>query len=161
MKQLCIIRHGKSDWGNPFLDDFDRPLNNMGHLDAKKIGTFLANNWIAEKIISSSAKRAINTAYLIATQLNYDKKDIVQTKTLYHASLEVLIKTIHSTDDDVNTLYIIGHNPGLSSLCGYLTDEYLELKTCCVAVLQSDLSSWKNWVRGVAILHQYVSPKGM
>ena len=73
-------------------------------------------------------QKELSNAYLIATQLNYDKKDIIQTKTLYHASLEVLIKTIHSTDDDVNTLYIMGHNPGLSSLCGYLTDEYLDLK---------------------------------
>ena len=69
MKQLFIIRHGKSDWGNPFQDDFDRPLNHRGLIDAKKMGSYLSNYTHPQKIISSTAKRAITTAYLIGDQL--------------------------------------------------------------------------------------------
>lgn len=30
MKKLFLIRHGKSDWSNENLEDFDRPLNARG-----------------------------------------------------------------------------------------------------------------------------------
>ena len=30
MKKLVLIRHAKSDWSNPFLDDYLRPLNKRG-----------------------------------------------------------------------------------------------------------------------------------
>ncbi|WP_268812262.1 SixA phosphatase family protein [Arcobacter defluvii] len=34
MKKLVLIRHAKSDWSNPFLEDFDRALNKRGLKDA-------------------------------------------------------------------------------------------------------------------------------
>ena len=159
MKQLFIIRHGKSDWGNPFQDDFDRPLNHRGIIDAKKMGIYLSNYTHPQKIISSTAKRAITTAYLIADQLKINQHEIEQQKKLYHAPLDKLLETIQTADNKHNTLYIVGHNPGLSSLVSYLSEDWIELKTCCVAILQADVDSWSNWIKGVATLKQYISPK--
>ena len=159
MKQLFIIRHGKSDWGNPYQDDFDRPLNHRGILDAKKMGTYLSNHKHPEKIISSTAKRAITTSYLIVEQLKINQEEIIHKKNLYVAPLDQLIKTIHTTNNEIKTLCLVGHNPGLSSLVSYLTDDWMELKTCCVAIVQADLDSWENWIKGTATLKQYISPK--
>tara|TARA_B100000401_G_C52732104_1_gene684090 strand:+ start:73 stop:558 length:486 start_codon:yes stop_codon:yes gene_type:complete len=159
LKQLFIIRHGKSDWGNPFQDDFDRPLNHRGLIDAKKMGSYLSNYTHPQKIISSTAKRAITTAYLIGDQLKINQHEIEQQKKLYHAPLDKLLETIQTADNKHNTLYIVGHNPGLSSLVSYLSEDWIELKTCCVAILQADVDSWSNWIKGVATLKQYISPK--
>ena len=92
MKQLFIIRHGKSDWGNPFQDDFDRPLNHRGLIDAKKMGSYLSNYTHPQKIISSTAKRAITTAYLIGDQLKINQHEIEQQKKLYQAPLDKLLE---------------------------------------------------------------------
>ena len=71
-----MIRHGKSDWGNPYQDDFDRALNHRGILDAKNMGDHLKNYSNPDSIISSSAKRAITTAHLLAQQLNFNENGI-------------------------------------------------------------------------------------
>ena len=96
MKKIFVIRHGKSDWGNPFQDDFDRTLNHRGLLDAKKMGDYLKNHTLPDAIISSTAKRAITTAYLIANQLKFDEELIVKKKNLYLAPLNELIQTIQT-----------------------------------------------------------------
>ena len=34
MKELILIRHAKSSWSNPLLEDFERPLNKRGAKNA-------------------------------------------------------------------------------------------------------------------------------
>ena len=36
--RLALVRHAKSDWGDPDLDDHDRPLNERGLRDAGAVG---------------------------------------------------------------------------------------------------------------------------
>ena len=49
MKTLILVRHAKSDWGNPSLDDFDRPLNERGKKDAPAIAKTTKSNKIEKK----------------------------------------------------------------------------------------------------------------
>ena len=161
MKKLFVIRHGKSDWGNPYQDDFDRTLNHRGLLDAKNMGDYLKNYDLPDSIISSTAKRAITTAYLIAQQLKFEEALIEEKKNLYLAPLNELIETIQCVDNKVNTLYLVGHNPGLTSLVSHLTNDWMELKTCCVAILEADIDSWSHWVKGIASIKEYISPKSI
>ena len=41
MKQILLLRHAKSSWDHPGLDDFDRPLAKRGLKDAPRMGKFL------------------------------------------------------------------------------------------------------------------------
>ena len=69
MKQLIIVRHGKSDWENYNLTDFDRPLNSRGHKNAPVMVERLVNQGLfPEVIVSSPALRAITTANYFAAQ---------------------------------------------------------------------------------------------
>ena len=66
MKKLFLIRHAKSDWSNPTLDDFDRPLNERGKTNAPFIGDLLREKGVfPDVIISSPAYRARETARII------------------------------------------------------------------------------------------------
>ena len=56
MKELILIRHAKSSWSNPLLEDFERPLNK----GAQKC-TFYGKNFKTKEvnpdlIISSPSK---------------------------------------------------------------------------------------------------------
>ena len=42
MKKLFIVRHAKSSWDYPELNDFDRPLNRRGKNNAPEMGKRLA-----------------------------------------------------------------------------------------------------------------------
>lgn len=162
MKRLLVIRHGKSDWGNPFQDDFDRPLNHRGLLDAKNMGDhLLSSGYLPNHIVCSTAKRAITTAYILAKQLDFKQDFIEQQKKIYLAPLNDLIATVQQINDDYNNVYIIGHNPGLTSLVSHFTNDWMELKTCCVAILEAHVASWQHWTKDIAHLSNHISPKAI
>jgi phosphohistidine phosphatase len=159
MKKLFLIRHAKSDWSFD-LKDFDRPLNPRGMKDAPQMGKHLKSNHIhPDLIMSSSANRAISTARLIANEIGYPLNDIQENDNVYHASPQDILKQIWKVDDKIDTLFVFGHNPGLSELVEYLSDEPTELKTCCVAVLKLEVEQWAALVSGTCILEDYLSPK--
>ena len=73
MKQLILIRHAKSDWDDPSLDDFDRPLNGRGKRDAPLMAERLRDKDIKiDQFIASPAKRARKTAAIFTEA--YKKK---------------------------------------------------------------------------------------
>jgi phosphohistidine phosphatase len=159
VKKLVLIRHAKSDW-NVGVDDYNRPLNERGRKDAPNIGKHLkAINLLPDKIVSSSAERAINTARLIANGVGFPLSEIIETRELYHASHLSILKQVNHTKNDVNTLFIVGHNPGISDFLSYLVDEDYELKTCCVAEISLLVPDWSSLFKGTCVLKQYISPR--
>lgn len=159
MKTLYLIRHAKSDWYKE-VQDFERPLNERGMKDAPRMGKYLYNeNVKPDSIISSDANRAISTARLIANELDYDLNEILAISNLYHANPKTILREIWKVSNDCNSLFVFGHNPGISGLVEYLTDEYIELKTCCVAKITFDLDDWNALVSGTGVLNKVISPK--
>src|SRR5215207_4241446 len=70
MIRLALVRHAKSDWGDPALDDHDRPLNDRGMRDAPRMARQLAESGFrADLILSSTALRARTTAEAFAAEL--------------------------------------------------------------------------------------------
>jgi phosphohistidine phosphatase len=117
MKKLILIRHGKSGWDNPWLSDHDRPLAERGMRDVPQMALQLQHRGIVpDLILSSTALRAADTARLTAAVFGYADADIVLEKSLYHASPEQLLTVIHRQPEEVLTLVLVGHNPGLTEL---------------------------------------------
>ncbi len=84
MKTLLLIRHAKSSWNDPEMDDFDRPLNKRGKLNAPEMATrLLSRGVVPELIISSPAKRACSTARIMAKEWKYPKEAILLEEELY------------------------------------------------------------------------------
>ena len=115
--------------------------------DAKQIGKALWNSFddhqkatIREansgvKLISSTANRAIQTAKLVANVFEYPSDRIQQEIEIYEAYHLDILKVINRVPNEVETVFIFGHNPGLSMLVNYLTDQHVDLKTANAAHL--------------------------
>lgn len=117
MKKLILIRHGKSGWDSPWLSDHDRPLGERGIADVPHMARRLQERGsIPDLIVSSTALRATDTARLTAAVFGYPESHIVYEKSLYHASPEHLLTVIRSQSEAVQTLILVGHNPGLTEL---------------------------------------------
>jgi phosphohistidine phosphatase len=160
-KTLVIIRHAKSDW-SVGVDDFNRPLNERGRGDAPRMGRYLSEQQlIPDHILTSSAIRAKHTAQLIAHELAIPLVDIQQEEGLYHAAPSQLLKHIHALPQHANRAFVVGHNPGLSELVSRLTNENIELKTCCVAVLTTHADNWEEVFWETCHLQSYFSPKNL
>ena len=116
MKQLAILRHAKSDWGNPGQTDFERPLNKRGRKAAKKVGRALkAQGFACDRIICSPATRARETVERF--EKGYESLPPVSFEPkLYMCATGTLIDVINGLPDDAGTVMIVGHNPGFHDI---------------------------------------------
>jgi len=121
---LYIMRHAKSDWSGPQISDFDRPINKRGTRNAIRIGGWMnENNHTPQKIISSPALRAKETIELVAEQISkFNLEDLTYEDELYLAGFTQLIEFINTYKDKVQSLMLVGHNPGIENLVNYLCD---------------------------------------
>jgi len=142
MKSILILRHAKSSWKHPELNDHDRPLNKRGMRDAPLIGEFLKNeHLIPDFIISSNAKRAHSTAKIVAKASGY-KREIVLNQSLYAAQPTAYIDVLRDLSNEYARVLIIGHNPGLEELVSMLTRESHSLSTCSLVHIQLRINKW-------------------
>jgi phosphohistidine phosphatase len=147
MKTLILVRHAKSDWGNPGLDDIDRPLNERGKRDAPAMAHRLLDKKIKiDAFISSPAKRAARTAKIFAEELGAKKKDIIFKKDLYLASPSAFYEVIADADDEFDTIAVFSHNEGITEFANQLTDARVDnIPTCGVFAVKVDSKSWKSF----------------
>ncbi len=161
MKNLLVMRHAKSDWGNSSLSDFDRPLNNRGIKAAPLMGKeLLKRNKVPELIVSSPANRAKTTAEMASFACGY-KNDIIHEKEFYFGSIDEIIKLFKAFDDQYERIMVVGHNPTSESLIYKLIKEnqHIEMPTAAVASLVFDINSWQDLEIKSAKLEWLISPK--
>ena len=142
MKNLILLRHAKSSWKDASIIDFERPLNKRGKRDAPLMAErFLKRNITLDLIISSSAKRTMDTANLFAKVIGF-KPDIQKNDRLYEASGMEILKCINNIEDVYMNVLVVSHNPGLTTIVNYLSDFLVEnIPTSGLAGFSID----KNW----------------
>ncbi len=161
MKTLVIVRHAKSSWNEPGLSDHQRPLSKRGLRDTPVMGARLAE-WgpPVDRVISSSAVRALSTAELITQEMGLPWDEIQIEDALYHATEEEMIDLINEQEDYLDGLMLFGHNPGMTYLVNVLSDLDLDnLPTCGVVVLQFEVDSWSVIGDEIAITAELDFPK--
>jgi phosphohistidine phosphatase len=158
MKQLYILRHGKSSWEQPLAADFDRPLLPKGEKRTRKIAAYLLEKgMIPGLIVSSPAKRAAQTARIVADLLN---SRIVFDENLYHAHSAAIADIIAAQSDDTGSLMIVGHNPGLTSFANeYMQAEIDWLPTSGLAAATFDTGKWTDLPLAGIVNSFVITPK--
>src|SRR4028118_135483 len=135
-RTLVLVRHAKSSWAQPLQADFDRPLNERGEKDAPRMGERLKKLGIVPNlIVSSTAKRAAETAKLIAKGVGYDPEKIQWVGRLYHAAPSTMENVVAGLDDAVQTVFLVSHNNGLTHYANSLSPKFStdNMPTCaCV-----------------------------
>ena len=146
MKELLVLRHAKSSWKHPELDDHDRPLNKRGKGDAPQMGELIRREgMIPERIISSTAERAHTTAKLVANACGY-QQELLATARLYLAGPDEYLDLLSELDDGIGSAMVVGHNPGMEELVEELTGMSERMPTAALARIALDLESWTGIV---------------
>ena len=148
MKQLILVRHAKSDWGDPSLDDFDRPLNGRGKTDAPVMAERLREKGVKiDAFISSPAKRARKTACIFAKAYKKKKDDVIFRDELYGAGEKVFFDVACKADNDYKTIAVFSHNPGITDFANLLTETKIDnIPTCGIFAIKADCDKWKDFV---------------
>jgi phosphohistidine phosphatase len=161
VKLLTLIRHAKSSWDFPELSDFDRPLNKRGQRNAPDMGKRLADLSIRpDLIVTSPARRAIDTALIIAEAIDYPSEKLRQELRIYEATPGELIRVIAGLPDECQHAFLVGHNPGLTLLANTLTGSSIDnVPTCGVVRCTLHLDAWSETEPGCGRLIDFDYPK--
>ena len=160
MKRLYLLRHAKSSWNDPDLADFDRPLNERGLVAAPFMGRLIASkNYMPDLIISSPARRAIETAELVHESAGPDNAEIKLVERVYESSPQTLLTIIAALDDAAGSALLVGHNPGMEGVIRLLTGRSETMPTAALAVIDLNIEHWNDLRSGCGTLVEVVRPK--
>jgi phosphohistidine phosphatase len=161
MRLLTLIRHAKSSWDHPALDDFERPLNERGQRDAPRMAAYVLRSLgRPDCIVSSPAVRALSTALVFAEVCGIGADALSRQPRIYEASAETLLRLVRAFSDDDRHVMMFGHNPGFSELAHRLARcSFDDMPTCAVAQISFDSKSWLDVDERSGTLRFYAYPK--
>ena len=155
---VYFLRHASAGQpkGDPMRDE-KRPLDKQGMEQCSDMGrTLAALNAQVDAVISSSLKRATQTASLVANEIGFDGKmqtsPALRPDASYESFRQLLDK--HSASE---AIMVVGHNPTLSQflsllITGGATDSAVDLKKGAVAKVECP-------ARRAAVLKWCLTPK--
>lgn len=161
MKTLLIMRHANSSWSYPDLSDFDRPLSKQGLQTAPFMGNIIYDDSLKpDLIISSSAKRAKQTAVLIKSVAEV-KAEIEFSDKIYEASPTTLLLVISKVKDKNTKILLIGHNPGIEDFIRILTGKHQHMSSASIVKISLDIESWVDITNGCGCLEMIMCPEDL
>jgi phosphohistidine phosphatase len=170
MKRLAILRHAKSSWDDPALDDFNRPLNDRGWKAARRIGKELKHREMHfDFVIASMAARVRETLDGAREKLDLDAEIRFEPR-MYGASESTLLSLIHELPETALAPLLVGHNPGLQQLVAELTrddgDGYRRrvlrnFPTCALAIVKLPARRWAEVEPGSGEIVELILPKAL
>lgn len=169
MKTLLLLRHAKSSWDDPSLDDFDRPLAARGEQAAPLMANYLKQKGLRpDLVLLSPAARARQTWDLVARSLG-DGIEVKQLQGLYLGAPSRLLDAVRRAPDEAACVMLVGHNPGMEHLAMVLAGSsskpkalaklYDKFPTAALAELTFEAESWKELARGTGRLKRLVRPR--
>lgn len=164
MKWLTLVRHAESRWNQPGFTDISRPIDPQGERDAQQMGALLVERgFSADAVFTSSARRAQQTAQILASVLGYPVSEIVVKNSLYGAGQAKIFSIIENLDDTLKRVTVIGHNPCWTELANSLVSgqgpSHLDLPTGAVVEMELNISSWNEVHENCARLLNFDFPE--
>ncbi len=161
LKTVYLVRHAKSSWDQPGLKDHDRPLNERGKRDAPRMADWVFGKGAdVEYFLSSTAKRAHQTALKFAAAFGLTASEVVTMADLYHASEDEITEIIRGLPDEVDTVMLFAHNPGLTDFFNLLPANRVDnVPTCGVYNVQQQVDRWEDFDPAAAHSTVFFYPK--
>lgn len=168
MRTLYLLRHAKSSWSDPSLDDFDRPLNARGKQARDAIaGWFREHGVRPDLIVCSPARRTRQTLKPIR-KLWEPRPEILYDPKVYEAAAGDLRAVLRHAAGGARSILLVGHNPGLQCLALDLIDDSVtgparqlgaKFPTGAIACLTADSDAWNRMSSGAFRLREFVVPR--
>lgn len=160
LSTIILLRHGESADKQPGQLDFDRSLTKLGRRSISQAGLYLKEEkLIPDFIISSNAKRTIETTQAISSVLEIPFDIIIYDPLLYQGSDKDYHTRLSLIDASFKLVLMVGHNPSISSLIGRLTGSYsTALHAGQAALIQFTTHANRNFEGSVGRLTKLIGP---
>lgn len=131
---LLLLRHAEAERGGGVPDE-DRPLTEEGRRDAERLGGLLgADGRVLDLIVSSPARRAADTAKLVAGSMGFAGTPDIEP-ALYGGGVAAIGAVVTSLSSDVSCALVVGHDPAISAFVERLTGVRARLPAGALAEL--------------------------
>lgn len=149
MKNLILVRHGKSSWEYS-VNDKDRPLLKRGINDGHLVAEALKKKDISiDAIFSSPANRAMHTCLIFLRQLNFPYDQFKIANELYDFSGDSVLQHVKGLNNELDTVMIFGHNHAFTHLANSLGSIYFDnVPTSGLVHLSFDTNHWNSIENG-------------
>ncbi len=161
MLKFGLVRHAKSSWDNPTLNDHDRPLNLRGKRDAPVMAQKVHELFgVPDLLVSSTANRAFTTAKVFRKEIGLEETQLLSKPGLYHSTENDVMEAISLIDDNVKFVLIFAHNPTMTFLANSFKGDMINnVPTCGVVMLESSAASWAEVHTSNTKRVQFIYPK--
>ncbi len=158
MKKLLLIRHAKSSWSDPDIDDHERPLNKRGERDSLTMARHLADTDDGLDVIyTSTATRALEFAHSLSEFCNVS---LVPDLSFYTFDVDELLEILRSMPDDASRVAVVAHNPAITQVVNRLSGEDFEnVPTAGVVAINCHADEWRELGEAACELTYFISPK--
>jgi phosphohistidine phosphatase len=173
--RILLLRHAKSAWDDPSLDDYERPLAARGRRAAVTIASavLVAANAAPRLrlVLCSPAQRAADTLARVQAAGGLPAGvTVAYEDDLYGASAGTLMARLRSVAENIGSVLVVGHNPGLQDfalgLAGEFADPTLHTRlddkfptAGLAALVLADGVRWAELAWGHATLTAFVTPR--
>ena len=142
VRTLFLMRHAKSSWRDPGIDDHERALVGKGRRAVDQMVSLLQADGIHfDFVLSSTATRAVETANLLIEGLSF-KGPLELSRRLYLAEPSAYLEVLAELEDSVDCALVIGHNPGISELVSRLTGQEVDMPTAALAHIELPIDAY-------------------
>jgi phosphohistidine phosphatase len=164
VKRLTVMRHADARWKDAGTDDFARPLNRRGLAGAEAMARRLLElELVPDRLLASTARRAEQTADIVARELALSVRHVQREEALYLASAADMLRLIQETGPRIAHLMVIAHNPGASDLIHLLVPRggISTLTTAGVCSIVFEVDDWHAIAPGLVKEVQHQSPPSL
>ena len=145
MKRIIVMRHAKSSWKDPSLDDHDRPLNKRGRKDCPKMArALIERGWIPQLVLSSTSQRTRETWQRMATEFDTSEIELQWLESFYHGGPVEVCRQLSKLDDSYSSIMVLGHNPGWEAIVETLCGKAVRMTTANAVLLEITSDSWQE-----------------
>lgn len=159
MKTLYLMRHARASKDVYGITDIDRPLLLEGVEDSQRISERLKDmKVIVRHIVSSPAKRAIETATIVAKSFGISRESILIYDELYKPDIPAFEDCIFSLPDDWDHVMLVSHNPGISDFSDSLIEFEESMSTGSIISISFNMERWINLYASPPMQNFYLQP---
>jgi len=144
-RTLYLVRHAKAAKVEGDIMDIDRPLHEVGVMEAYEMAKLLFRSLeIPQMMVSSSATRAISTALIFQRVLKIPFDKLKITEKLYEIDINDLYEFVADLDDRYHSVMLFGHNPAFTSFASKMEPEILHMPTGSVVRFDFEVEKWRH-----------------
>ncbi len=159
MKRLVLMRHAKSSWDDPLLDDHERVLNGRGRISADALGDWLrAKSYTPDQALVSDSAR---------TRETFARLNVICgasfTEALYHAGARTMMQVLQEAKG--TTVLMVGHNPGIAEFAEQIVAQppdhmrFYDYPTCATTVMEFEIDDWSKMKAGTGHVLDFAIPR--